>query len=103
MNEVEFVNWIDRIKTLMRIDNESEKFIEFLVNWFENMDSNEEMQLLQTYHPTLKNKSEEVIHEFIMNARYLFDTMDKDEFSLQIFDSAFFLYRPCLKVKFLSE
>ena len=100
MNEEEYENWVNRIKKILILDGESDEFIDFLISWFNQISGSDEMQLLQKYHPILKTKSEEEIYDFIHNARYFTDDMSIGEKKLQIFDSAFFLYRPCLKSLF---
>lgn len=100
MNEEEYKNWIDRIKAILRMDNESEEFIDYLVIWFNQIQGSTEMQLLQNYHPDFINKDEEEIYDFMHKARYFVKGMSPYERKIQIFDSAFFLYRPCLKAEF---
>lgn len=100
MNLEEYEFWIKRIITLMRMDNESEKFIMYCVDWFNCMKGKTEVSLVSQYHPDFKDKSDSEILDFIHKARFVIDGCEDYEFKRQIFDSAFFLYRPLLKEKF---
>ncbi len=102
MGEEEYENWINRITAILIMDKESEEFIDYLINWFNQMSGRDEMELLQQYHPDFINHNEDEIYDFIHKARYFVDGMSSSDRKLQIFDSAFFLYRPCLKAKFIS-
>lgn len=102
MREEQHKEWLLRIKNIMIGDGETEEFVEFATDWFSGFKCRDEIDLIESYHPYLKHKSEEVIYEFINNARYpLFE--DTDFFDIQCFDSAFFLYRALLKMKYLEE
>lgn len=103
MNLEEYKKWLERITMLMKVDGESDEFIEYLVDWMNSIKSKNEIDLVQNYHPSFKNKSRDEIIEFIINARIIIKDAEESEYKRQIFDSAFFLYRPLLKKMFIEE
>ena len=103
MNEEEFASWKERIANLMRLDGETDDFIEYLLSWFHSMKGRKEMELIEKYHPTLGGKSEEEIYEFMGHARYFVEGLSDKEFRIQNFDSAFFLYRKMIRKEFQEE
>lgn len=100
MGETEYKEWKERIANLMRLDGETEDFIEHLLRWFNSIKGKKEMELLQNYHPYFKGKSEEEIYDFIGKARYFVEGETQKEFELQNFDSAFFLYRSLIRKEY---
>jgi len=100
MNSEDYKKWKERIINLMRIDNEDEEFIEYLISWLNSIKGRKEMELLQKYHPNFKDKNEEEIYDFIHKARFFVEGVTQKEFELQKFDSAFFLYRTLIKKEF---
>ena len=100
MKEEDYLNWKERIANLMRLDGETDDFIEYLLSWFDSIKGRKEMELIEKYHPTLAGKSEDEIYEFMRNARYFVDGLSEKEFGLQNFDSAFFLYRTMIRLEF---
>lgn len=103
MNPKEFEEWLERIRNILVSDGEEEGFIEHAMTWYSSFKYRDERYLIQTYHPTLAGASDEVVYEFVSNARYpLFEGSDKD-FKRQSFDSCFFLYRAMLKMEYLDK
>jgi hypothetical protein len=103
MNKEELERWINLRKQLMFTDGESAEFVGFAMNWFRNMKGKDEISLLQEYHPALKSVDSDTVLDFIHKARYFPENFPSENFALQVMDSAFFLYRPALKMKYLKE
>lgn len=103
MNHEEYLLWSERIKNLLKIDDESEEFISFAMDWMRKMKGKSEIKLVSEYHPDFENASDEEIFDFISKARLVPQSFEDNYFKLQIFDSAFFLYRPLLKLKFINN
>jgi len=100
VNSEDYKKWKERIINLMRVDNEDEEFIEYLIRWFDSIKGSKEMELLQKYHPDFQTKGEDEIYSFIEKARFFVEGLTQKEFELQNFDSAFFLYRTLIRKEF---
>ena len=103
MGEKEYKEWKNQISTFMRMQGESEEFINYACEWFDWMKGSEEVDLVQEYHSDFKNVNSKEVFNFIIKARHIPSTFKDLEFSQQNFNSAFFLYRPLLKLKFMDE
>lgn len=102
MNHEEYLAWCERIKAILRMDDESEEFITFVIDWISKIKGKAEVKLVSEYHPDFENSTDEEIFDFISRARLVPQNFEDKYFKLQIFDSALFLYRPLLKLKFLK-
>lgn len=103
MNPEEYKQWKIQIKQFMKMQKEHNDFIEFALDWFDGMKGSEEVSLVLTYHPDFIGKSEEEAFSFIEKARYIPESFKNNDFKNQIFNSAFFLYRPLLKMLYLDS
>jgi hypothetical protein len=102
MEEIEYKNWKKSRTALLLADGETEDFIEYFMNWMDHIKGRRECDLLQKYHPTLSNENEDTIYDFMHIARYFPENLPRKDFSIQVMDSAFFLYRPCLKMEYID-
>lgn len=103
MNPKEYTKWKKQIESFMKMQGESKKFIEFVLNWFDGMKGQEELDLIKNFHPNFKNADSKEIYAFIDSARFIPENLNEKDFRNQNFNSAFFLYRPLLKLKFMKE
>jgi len=102
MDEIEYKKWKISRKNLLIEDGETEQYAEYVMSWMDSIKGRRENELLSKYHPELQNKSEEEVYYFIHLARFFPEGLPETDFSRQVMDSAFFLYRPCLKLEFLN-
>jgi hypothetical protein len=103
MNEKEYLNWKTQMSTLMKLQNEDEGFIEYFLSWMDSISGSRECELISAYHEVFKNASNEEIYEFMHRARSVPNGVTLEEFKNQIFNSAFFLYAPLLKMKYKKD
>jgi hypothetical protein len=104
MNPEEYKAWRERIRKIMEMDEEQEDFIVFVLSWIDHMKGKSEAKLISEYHPGFKGLDDDnrLIWDFMEKARLVPQEFEDKYFKLQIFDSAFFLYRPLLKLKFMK-
>ena len=102
MDELQYITWKKSRTALLIADNETEDFISYLMNWMDCIKGRREADLLDTYHPH-SFTDEGAIFDFIHLARYFPEGLPIEDCAIQTMDSAFFLYRPCLKMQYLVE
>lgn len=103
MNQEEYKQWKIQISKFMKMQNEHNDFIEFVLDWIDGMKGSEETDLILKYHPDFIGKSKEEAFDFILKARHIPSSFKNKDFQNQNFNSAFFLYRPLLKMLYLDS
>lgn len=103
MNMNDYHGWKKQIKNFMLEQGETLDFINFVHDWFDGMGGAQECALVQDFHPEFKNKSNNQISDFIQKVRFLPAEFSDTDWDNQNFNSAFLLYRPLLKLKYLKE
>lgn len=107
MNEEEFKNWISQISNFMKSQEETDEFIEYVCGWMRGqLKKSNEKRLIKEYHSLFSDKSYDEIIDFMATARFVDSELGggrTKQFIPYLFNSAFFLYLPLLKRKYLKE